>query len=351
MKYGASIFAALYLQPMQTELQKVQIMKTIYLVIPCYNEEAVLPETTKRLTALMTQLQEKGTITPDSRIVLVDDGSKDRTWAMIAEYYHAQPQFFEGIHLSRNQGHQNALLAGMMTVRDRCDAIISLDADLQDDVNAIVEMIEKFTEGYDVVYGVRSARKMDSAFKRMTAEGFYKLMNMMGAEVVYNHADYRLMSRRALDGLAQFQEVNLFLRGIVPMIGYPSTTVYYERAKRFAGESKYPLKKMLSFAMQGITSLSTKPIRMITSLGALIFVISIAMIAYCLVRYFTGHTVAGWTSTTISVWAIGGLILFALGVIGEYIGKIYLETKQRPKYLVETYLSNREKQSDDLTGR
>lgn len=336
---------------MQTELQKVHIMKTIYLVIPCYNEEAVLPETTKRLTALMTQLQEKGTITYDSRIVLVDDGSMDRTWAMIAEYYHAQPQFFEGIHLSRNQGHQNALLAGMMTVRDRCDAIISLDADLQDDVNAIVEMIEKFTEGYDVVYGVRSARKTDSAFKRMTAEGFYKLMNMMGAEVIYNHADYRLMSRRALDGLAQFQEVNLFLRGIVPMIGYPSTTVYYERAKRFAGESKYPLKKMLSFAMQGITSLSTKPIRMITSLGALIFVVSIAMIVYCLVRYFTGHTVAGWTSTTISVWAIGGLILFALGVIGEYIGKIYLETKQRPKYLVETYLSNREKQSDDLTER
>lgn len=351
MKYGASIFAALYLQPMQTELQKVQTMKTIYLVIPCYNEEAVLPETTKRLTALMTQLQEKGAITTDSRIVLVDDGSKDRTWAMIAEYYHAQPQFFEGIHLSRNQGHQNALLAGMMTVRDRCDAIISLDADLQDDVNAIVEMIAKFTEGYDVVYGVRSARKTDSAFKRMTAEGFYKLMNMMGAEVIYNHADYRLMSRRALDGLAQFQEVNLFLRGIVPMIGYPSTTVYYERAKRFAGESKYPLKKMLSFAMQGITSLSTKPIRMITSLGALIFVVSIAMIVYCLVRYFTGHTVAGWTSTTISVWAIGGLILFALGVIGEYIGKIYLETKQRPKYLVETYLSNREKQSDDLTKR
>lgn len=336
---------------MQTELQKVQTMKTIYLVIPCYNEEAVLPETTKRLTALMIQLQEKGAITADSRIVLVDDGSKDRTWAMIEEYYRTQPQFFEGIHLSRNQGHQNALLAGMMTVRERCDAIISLDADLQDDVNAIVEMIERFTEGYDVVYGVRSARKTDSAFKRITAEGFYKLMNMMGAEVVYNHADYRLMSRRALDGLSQFREVNLFLRGIVPMIGYPSTTVYYERAKRFAGESKYPLKKMLAFAMQGITSLSTKPIRMITSLGALIFVVSIAMIVYCLVRYFTGHTVAGWTSTTISVWAIGGLILFALGVIGEYIGKIYLETKQRPKYFVETYLSNRAEQGDDLTER
>lgn len=326
-------------------------MKTIYLVIPCYNEEAVLPETTKRLTELMTHLQEKGTITADSRIVLVDDGSKDRTWAMIEEYYHTQPQFFEGIHLSRNQGHQNALLAGMMTVRDRCDAIISLDADLQDDVNAIVEMIEKFTEGYDIVYGVRSARKTDSAFKRMTAESFYKLMNMMGAEVVYNHADYRLMSRRALDGLSQFREVNLFLRGIVPMIGYPSAIVYYERAKRFAGESKYPLKKMLAFAMQGITSLSTKPIRMITSLGALIFVVSIAMIIYCLVRYFTGHTVAGWTSTTISVWAIGGLILFALGVIGEYIGKIYLETKQRPKYFVETYLSDRSVQHDDLTER
>ncbi len=326
-------------------------MKTIYLVIPCYNEEAVLPETTKRLTELMTDLQQQGSITPQSRIVLVNDGSKDRTWEMIEEYYRTQPQFFEGICLSRNQGHQNALLAGMMTVKDRCDAVISLDADLQDDINAIREMIAKFEEGFDVVYGVRSARKTDSAFKRMTARGFYKLMHLMGAEVVYDHADYRLMSRRALEGLAEYREVNLFLRGIVPMIGYPSATVYYERAKRFAGESKYPLKKMLGFAMQGITSLSVKPIRMITSLGVIIFLISMAMIVYCLIRHFTGHTVAGWTSTAVSVWAIGGLQLFAVGVIGEYIGKIYLETKQRPKYFVQTYLSDRKEEKEDFTDR
>ncbi|MBE6848212.1 MAG: glycosyltransferase family 2 protein [Ruminococcus sp.] len=326
-------------------------MKTIYLVIPCYNEEAVLPETTKRLTELMSDLRQQGMITPQSRIVLVNDGSKDRTWEMIEEYYRTQPQFFEGICLSRNQGHQNALLAGMMTVKDRCDAVISLDADLQDDINAIREMIAKFEEGFDVVYGVRSARKTDSAFKRMTAQGFYKLMHLMGAEVVYNHADYRLMSRRALEGLAEYREVNLFLRGIVPMIGYPSTTVYYERAKRFAGESKYPLKKMLGFAMQGITSLSVKPIRMITSLGVTIFLVSMAMIIYCLIRHFTGYTVAGWTSTAISVWAIGGLQLFAVGVIGEYIGKIYLETKQRPKYFVQTYLSDRKDDNGDFTHR
>lgn len=314
-------------------------MKTVYLVIPCYNEEAVLPETTKRLTKKMTNLMETGLISKSSRVVLVDDGSKDRTWEMITTYYQSQPNLFEGIHLSRNQGHQNALLAGMMTVKDHCDAVISLDADLQDDINAIDEMIAKFAEGFDIVYGVRSARKTDSAFKRMTARGFYRVMHLMGAEVVYDHADYRLMSRRALDGLAEFKEVNLFLRGIVPMIGYPTTTVYYERAKRFAGESKYPLKKMLAFAMQGITSLSVKPIRLITSLGVMIFAVSLLMLIYCLIRHFTGHTIAGWTSIAVSVWAIGGLQLLAIGVIGEYIGKIYLETKQRPKYFVETYLS------------
>lgn len=324
-------------------------MKTVYLVIPCYNEEAVLPETTKRLTKKMTHLMETGAISENSRVVLVDDGSKDRTWEMITAYFQSQPNLFEGIHLSRNQGHQNALLAGMMTVKAHCDAVISLDADLQDDINAIDEMIAKFAEGFDIVYGVRSARKTDSAFKRMTAQGFYRVMHMMGAEVVYDHADYRLMSRRALDGLAQFKEVNLFLRGIVPMIGYPTATVYYERAKRFAGESKYSLKKMLAFAMQGITSLSVKPIRMITSLGVMIFAVSLLMLAYFLIRHFTGHTIAGWTSIAVSVWAIGGLQLLAIGVIGEYIGKIYLETKQRPKYFVETYLSHSDESRTNST--
>lgn len=324
-------------------------MKTVYLVIPCYNEEAVLPETTKRLTEKITHLMQSGTISRDSRVVLVDDGSKDRTWEMITEYYRTQPQIFEGIHLSRNQGHQNALLAGMMTVRNNCDAVISMDADLQDDIDAIDEMIAKFEEGCDIVYGVRSARKTDSAFKRMTARGFYRVMHMMGAEIVYDHADYRLMSRRALEGLSQFKEVNLFLRGIVPMIGYPTATVYYERAKRFAGESKYPLKKMLAFAMQGITSLSVKPIRLITSLGVMIFAVSLLMLAYFLIRHFTGHTIAGWTSIAVSVWAIGGLQLLAIGVIGEYIGKIYLETKQRPKYFIEQHLHDRNGQGTDST--
>lgn len=320
--------------------RKNDTMKTVYLVIPCYNEEAVLPETTKRLAEKLSALMEKGMITKQSRAVFVDDGSKDRTWEMIEAYHNTQPEFFEGIKLSRNEGHQNALLAGLMTVRTHCDAAISLDADLQDDINAIDAMVERFLEGYDVVYGVRSARKTDSFFKRSTAQGFYKMMSMMGVDVVYNHADYRLMSQRALDGLSQYKEVNLFLRGIVPMIGYRSTTVYYERAKRFAGESKYPLKKMLAFAMQGITSLSIKPIRLITSLGFLIFMVSLLMLGYFLVRHFTGHTVPGWTSIAASVWMIGGLQLLAIGIIGEYIGKIYLESKARPKYFIEQWLHN-----------
>jgi glycosyltransferase involved in cell wall biosynthesis len=245
------------------------------------------------------------------------------------------------VDLTRNRGHQNALLAGLMTAKDKADAVISMDADLQDDVDAVDEMVDKFREGVDIVYGVRSARKKDSFFKRTTAEGFYRVMNAMGAETVFNHADYRLMSKRALEGLAEFKEVNLFLRGIVPMIGYRTDVVTYERGERFAGESKYPLKKMLSFAMEGITSLSVKPLRMITGLGFLIFLVSLVMIVYNIIRWACGYTVAGWASIACSLWAIGGLILLALGVIGEYIGKIYLETKARPRFLIRQVLDEK----------
>ena len=318
-------------------------MKTIFLVIPCYNEEEVLPETSKRLREKLTALRKDGKITPESRAVFVNDGSKDKTWELIQAYHNAEPELFDGICLSRNEGHQNALFAGLMQVKSLCDAAISLDADLQDDINAIDEMIDRLEEGYDVVYGVRSARDTDTAFKRSTAQGFYKLMNLMGVELVYDHADYRLMSRRALEGLAEFGEVNLFLRGIVPMVGYPSAKVFYKRGERFAGESKYPLKKMLSFAAEGITSLSVKPIRMITGLGVLIFAVSILILIYSFIRHVTGHTVEGWTSTVFSIWAIGGLQLLAIGVIGEYIGKIYLETKHRPKYLIASWLHRESK--------
>lgn len=309
----------------------------LYLVIPCYNEEEVLPETSKRLKEKVTSLITQGKIDEGSRIVFVNDGSKDRTWELISEL-HKQDPMFSGINLSRNRGHQNALLAGLMTVKDHADMVISMDADLQDDIDAVDEMVEKYLNGVDIVYGVRSSRAKDTFFKKATAEGFYKLMNSMGANTVFNHADYRLMSRRALEGLAQFGEVNLFLRGIVPMIGYTTDVVYYERGERFAGESKYPLGKMLSFAVEGITSLSTKPIRLITGLGFFIFLISIIILIYSLVRHFMGETIVGWTTLMVSVWGIGGLILLSLGVVGEYIGKIYLETKARPRFIVEEFL-------------
>ncbi len=318
-------------------------MGRLFCVIPCYNEQEVLPTTSSLLRDKLHTLIEQNKISSDSRIVFVNDGSRDATWEII-QALHDEDEIFQGINLSKNMGHQNALLAGLMTVKDLCDAAISLDADLQDDINAIDEMIDKFNEGCDVVYGVRSARKTDTFFKRTTAEGFYKLMGALGAKTVYNHADYRLMSRRALLGLAEFGEVNLFLRGIVPMIGYKSDVVYYERAERFAGESKYPLKKMISFAIEGITSLSTKPIKMITGLGFFIFFVSIAVLIYSLVRYFTGNTIQGWTTTVISVWAIGGLMMISLGVIGEYIGKIYLETKSRPRFIIESYLGDEKDQ-------
>ena len=317
----------------------------LYIVVPCYNEEEVLPETSRRLREKLEAMMAAGTISRDSRVLFVNDGSKDRTWQIIEELHESCP-LFSGVDLSRNRGHQNALLAGLMTARERCDMAISMDADLQDDINAVDAMVEQYRAGCDIVYGVRSSRKKDSFFKRFTAEGFYRLMNAMGAETVFNHADYRLMSRRALEGLAQFKEVNLFLRGIVPMIGYRTATVGYERGERFAGESKYPLKKMLSFAMEGITSLSTKPIRYITGLGFLIFLVSVLMLIYSIVRWATGDTIIGWASVICSVWAIGGLILLSLGVIGEYIGKIYLETKGRPRFLIRELLDGTETEEE-----
>ncbi len=314
-------------------------MTRLFCVVPCYNEQEVLPETSKRLKEKIESLIAAGKISKDSRVLFVNDGSRDDTWNIIKKL-HESDEVFDGINLSKNMGHQNALLAGLMTAKDICDAAISLDADLQDDINAIDEMVDKFNNGADIVYGVRSKRATDTFFKKFTAESFYKLINYLGGHTVYNHADYRLMSRRALMALSDFGEVNLFLRGIVPMIGFNTEVVYYERAERFAGESKYPLKKMLSFAVEGITSLSTKPIKMITSLGFFIFFVSIVVFIYCLVRFFTGHTIQGWTTTVLSVWAIGGLIMISLGVIGEYIGKIYLETKSRPRYIIESFIAD-----------
>ena len=314
---------------------------TLYVVVPCYKEEEVLPETSKRLKAKLTALIAQGKISPRSRILFVNDGSKDRTWPIIEEL-HAQDRIFSGVNLSRNRGHQNALLAGLMTAVQHADMMVSMDADLQDDIDAMDRMIDAYHEGYDVVYGVRSSRKTDSFFKRFTAESFYKLMKAMGVDIVFNHADYRLMSRRAVEGLSQFKEVNLFLRGIVPQIGYSWTTVEYERAKRFAGESKYPLKKMLSFAFDGITSFSVKPLRLILTLGAVIFALSLVMLLWTLVRWIAGATVSGWASLMCSIWMIGGIQLLALGVIGEYMGKVYSETKARPRFIIERVLNDRD---------
>ena len=316
-------------------------MSRLFCVIPCYNEQEVLPETSRRLKEKFESLISDGKIDADSRILFVNDGSKDDTFNMIKKLHEENP-IFQGINLSKNMGHQNALLAGLMTAKDLCDMAISMDADLQDDINAIDAMVDKFNEGADIVYGVRSKRATDTFFKRFTAEGFYKLINTMGGDTVYNHADYRLMSRRALFALSEFGEVNLFLRGIVPMIGFNQEVVYYERAERFAGESKYPLKKMLSFAVEGITSLSTKPIKMITGLGFSIVFITLLVFIYSLARYFTGHNEPGWTTIVMSVWFIGGLTIMSIGIIGEYIGKIYLETKNRPRFIIESYVGDEE---------
>ncbi|MFA9463689.1 MAG: glycosyltransferase family 2 protein [Velocimicrobium sp.] len=313
-------------------------MPIVWIVIPCYNEEAVLPETSKQLTLIMNQLMEQGKIDTKSKVVYVNDGSKDNSWELI-EQMHNQNPLFSGICLSRNFGHQNALLAGLMTAKEYADICISMDADLQDDIGVIEKFVDAFKQGYDVVYGVRSNRESDTFLKKHTAQKFYKFMSFLGVELVYNHADCRLLSKRALEALSQYSEVNLFLRGMVPQLGYKSTTVEYVRNKRFAGKSKYSIGKMLRFAFEGITSFSIKPIRLITMAGTFIFGICIALIVYFLVRYFTGNTVSGWTSTVISIWTLGSIQLISIGTIGEYIGKTYLETKHRPKFIIEEIIN------------
>lgn len=311
-----------------------------YIVLPCYNEEAVLYETCRQLLEVYEDMKKQGLISSSSRIVFVDDGSRDRTWDIIKELEEQHAEVC-GIKLAHNVGHQNALFGGLMTVRAECDCAISIDADLQDDIHVIPDMIKKYSEGCEIVYGVRKKRDTDTFFKRTTALGFYKLMKVMGVNMVYNHADYRLMGKRALEGLSQFEERNLFLRGMVPLIGYKSDCVYYDRNERFAGESKYPLKKMLAFAFDGITSFSINPIRMISTIGTLSCIFAVIMAIYAIVEKIIGNTDVGWASLMCSIWFIGGLQLLGVGLIGEYIGKMYKEVKRRPRYIVEKFIGDR----------
>jgi glycosyltransferase involved in cell wall biosynthesis len=305
----------------------------LYIVIPCYNEEKVLPITSGMFLEKINTLAAAGKISPESRVLFVNDGSKDNTWNIITELA-AKDEHYIGISQSRNRGHQNAVLAGLMEAKDKCDITISIDCDGQDDINAMDEMVDAYREGCEVVYGVRSRRDTDTFFKRFTAEGFYHLMNFLGADIVFNHADYRLISSRVLQEFANFKEVNIFLRGMVPLVGFKSTSVYYERHERLAGESHYPLKKMLALAFDGITSLSVKPIRFITGLGLIFSVLSFIGVLWAIVASILGRTVVGWASTMCIVCFMGGIQLLCLGVIGEYIGKIYLETKARPRYII-----------------
>lgn len=311
------------------------------IVVPCYKEEAVLHETHKRLSQLLDHLIEEKQIASDSYILYVNDGSTDQTWPIIQDLYQHE-SYACGLNLAGNVGHQNALMAGLELVKDHCDIAVSIDADLQDDILVIPEMVCRYQEGYDIVYGVRKERKTDTWFKRETAQAFYRLMNMMGVKTVYNHADYRLMSKRALQQLARFRERNLFLRGLVPLIGYQTTCVYYNRSKRLAGESKYPLKKMLDFAIDGITSFSVKPVRMIFWLGCVFILIGIGVTIWTLYTHYIHDTVPGWASLIISIWLVGGFILAALGIVGEYIGKIYIEVKDRPRYNIERTLMRKD---------
>lgn len=320
---------------------------TLYIVVPCYNEEAVLPETSTRLRNKLLRLIESGLVGENSKILFVDDGSKDNTWEAINKL-HTSDIIYSGLKLAHNKGHQNALLAGLMTAMTLADVTISMDADLQDDIECLDNFMQQYYSGCDIVYGVRTDRKTDNAFKRWSAQGFYRIMGGLGVSMVYNHADYRLMSRRALEGLASFREVNMFLRGIVPLIGYKTSTVEYARGERFAGESKYPLKKMLAFAWDGISSFSVRPMRFITVLGFCVFFISLYFMIYSFVRNITGQTVPGWPTLMISIWLLGGLQLLALGIIGEYIGKIYSEVKARPKYIIETVLDKRQENDGDV---
>ena len=321
--------------------------KTLYVVVPCYKEEEVLPETAVRLKVKIKDLMARGRISAGSKVLFVNDGSSDGTWGLICQFCEESP-IFAGINLSRNRGHQNALLAGLMTAKDHADAAISMDADLQDDIDAIDLMLDKHAQGADIVFGVRKNRRQDSFFKRRSAAFFYKFMRTIGVEIVPNHADYRLMSRRALEALSNFKEVNLFLRGIVPMLGFPAAVVEYERAARFAGKTKYPLKKMLGFAAEGITSLSVRPIRIISFVGLLSFLASVVLLVYFLVDYARGGTAAGWASIIVSIWGIGGLQLLAIGIIGEYIGKIYLEVKGRPRYIIEKVVLNKKEAENGM---
>ncbi len=313
-------------------------MDKLAIVVPCYNEEEVLKIASKALREVLDDLIAKGKIAEDSFILFVNDGSKDRTWELIEEEHQAYPVQVRGVKLAGNVGHQFALTAGLITAKDMCDVTVSIDADLQDDVAVIEEMIDKYHAGNDIVYGVRKERKTDTFFKRTTAQGFYKLMAAMGVKTVYNHADFRLMSKRAVEHFSQFKESNLFLRGMMPLIGYQTDSVYYDRKERVAGESKYPLKKMLALAFNGISSFSVKPISLILGLGFFIIVCSVLAAIYALISYFTGHVVQGWTSLILSIWFLGGLQLLAIGLVGQYIGKIYMEVKQRPRYNIEKVL-------------
>lgn len=318
----------------------------LYVVIPCYNEEEVLAVTTEKLTEKLNKMIKDKLISKDSKIMYVNDGSKDTTWKLITEF-NKKNSFVTGVNLSRNRGHQNALLAGLMTAKEYADIVISMDADLQDDINVMDKMVKEYNNGCDIVYGVRSARKTDTWFKRTTAEGFYKFMAKLGVEIVYNHADYRLMSKRALNELEKFKEVNLFLRGIIPLIGFKTAKVEYERNERFAGESKYPLKKMLNFAMDGILSFSIKPIRIITTAGFLVSFLSFLLLIYVIIGHFVSNNVTGWTTIVALICFFGGFQILCIGIVGEYIGKIYNETKQRPRFIIEDVLLNDSKTSND----
>lgn len=318
----------------------------LYMIIPCYNEQEVLPMTAPQFLAKLQSLIETRKLSDDSRILFVNDGSSDDTWKIIKDLAATDPHYI-GVSLSRNRGHQNAVLAGLMEAKDLCDITISIDCDGQDDINAMDEMVEQFKNGYDVVYGVRSKRKTDTFFKRFTAESYYKLLNSMGVEVIFNHADYRLISSRVLQEFANFPEVNLFLRGMIPLVGFPSTQVYYERHERVAGKSHYPLSKMFTLAFDGITSLSIKPIRMITTFGILVTIGSIIAILWAIITALTGHSVSGWASLMCVICFFGGAILMALGVIGEYIGKAYIESKRRPRYIISERTSDPDEEEEE----
>jgi len=312
---------------------------TLYIVLPCFNEEAVLHETSRQLLELMKNMKSDSLVSSKSRIVFVDDGSKDKTWDIINRLCDDYEDIL-GIKLSANVGHQNALWGGLMSVADDCDCAITIDADLQDDIHTIPEMMKLFNEGCDIVYGIRKKRDSDTFFKRTSAITFYKLMQKMGTNILYNHADFRLMSKKAIKALSEFDERNLFLRGMVPLLGFKSANVYYDRIERFAGETKYSLKKMISFAFNGITSFSITPIRLISAFGAIVCLFSLCMAIYAFIQKITGHTSEGWASLMISIWFLGGVQLLSLGLVGEYIGKIYKETKRRPRYIIEEYKDN-----------